>query len=265
MPKCSNSAETPASIAPPTLTVAAAGPQRAAARCSLYRLAAVSLAHPVPETWQALNSGKLQEAIAAAWFSVHGRHWPVAKANHASAEAFEAAYIAVFLHGHGGKPGIPLLAGDHETLLSGQTRPVFMLNIGEFYRHFKLQAAVDDEGRSDEPDHLVTMLEFMAVLTHLESRALSHHRDASGYRRAQRDFLKRYLLPLAEVIARGSGRARASQLDNTILHLIEELPAWLASDATSIEAMEGPYHHTEDQSWAGAPSGERTVDQNLWG
>lgn len=251
--------------APKMPKVAPVGTQRAAARCSLYRLAAVSLAHPVPETWQALNTGKLQEAIAAAWFSVQGRTWPVATASHARADAFEAAYIAVFLHGRSGKPAISLLAGDHEKLLSGQTRPVFMLNISEFYRHFKLQAAVDDEGRFDEPDHLVTMLEFMTVLTHLESRALAQHRDACGLRRAQRDFLKRYLLPFAEAIASIAGRARSNQLDSTLLQLIEELPAWFASDAAGIEAVEGPYHHTEDRSWAGAPSGERTVDQNLWG
>lgn len=244
---------------------APAGSQRAAARCSLYRLAAVSLAHPVPETWEALNTGKLQEAIAAAWFGVQGRPWPVQAVSQDSAAAFEAAYIAVFLHGRGGKPAIPLLAGDYEELLSGQTRPVFMLNIGEFYRHFKLQAAVEDEGRPDEPDHLVTMLEFMAVLTHLESRALEQHRDASGLRRAQRDFLRRYLLPLVNVISAKAGTARRSQLDSTLLQLIEELPAWLAAEATSIEAMEGHYHHTEDHSWAGAPLGERTVDQNLWG
>ena len=245
--------------------VAPAGTQRAAARCSLYRLCAVSLAHPVPETWQSLKEGKLQEAIAAAWFSVQGRAWPVSPVSHGTAEAFEAAYIAVFLHGPGGKPAISLLAGDHEDLLSGQTRPVFMLNISEFYRHFKLQAAVEDEGRSDEPDHLITMLEFMAVLTHLESRALTQHKDASGLRRAQRDFLSRYLIPLVDVVASKAGRARASQLDSTLLQLIEELPAWLAADAASIEAMEGPYHHTEDRSWAGAPMGDRTVDQNLWG
>ena len=106
--------------------------------------------------------------------------------------ALEAGYITAFLHGPKGKPIASLLAGDHEHLLAGHARPVFMLNIAAFYRHFGLAAATEDEGRADEPDHLASLLEFMAVLAHLEARALSGGKDPSPYRRAQRDVLRRH-------------------------------------------------------------------------
>lgn len=242
----------------------AQGSERARAKGSLYRLASVLVAHPLVETWQALNEGRLQLAIAEAWQGVHGRPWPIHTAG-ASSDDFEAEYIRLFLHGNSGKPIIPLLAGDYEALLAGQTRPVFMLNISAFYSHFGLKAAVEDEGRADEPDHLATMFEFMSVLTHLEATGMDKHREVSGYKRAQRDFIRRYLLPLAQCVYTRSSQLKKATLDPTLHELIDRLPHWLESEATTLDAQIGRYRETEDRSWAGAPAGQIAVDQNLWG
>ena len=242
---------------------------RAAAKQSLWRLAAAAFAHPVPELQTALDSGRFHAAFDAAWRAVTGRAWPRASPSPDFA-TLESGYIAAFLHGPKGKPVAPLLAGDHERLLAGHARPVFMLNIAAFYRHFGLTAATRDEGRTDEPDHLASLLEFMAVLTHLEAQALEAGKDPGAYRRAQRDFLRRYLCPLLKAIA-GSLRARpVAGLDATIAQLVEDLPSWAQSQAAELEARVGPYRDPDDaeggtRSLPRQRTAPRTVDQNLWG
>ena len=234
----------------------------------MWRLAAIALGHPTPELQSAIERGSFHDAYDAAWSAVTGRPWPRALASQDFAH-LEAGYITAFLHGPVGKPIASLLAGDHESLLAGQSRPVFMLNISAFYRHFGLQAATGDEGRSDEPDHLASMLEFMAVLTHLESRALAGGQDPSNSRRAQRDFLRRYLSPLLHAVAEGLRERPADRLDHTLTQLIGELPDWANGQIAELEARVGPYR---DADAAGGNPGlgaegrkARVVDQNLWG
>src|SRR5690625_4911291 len=169
--------------------------ERAQANVALYRLAAAALAPPAPELQQAFADGRFQLAFSSAWQAGTGPPLPRSPAR-PDFPSLEAVYIDLFMHGKRGEPHVHLLAGDYDALRSGTTRPVFMLNIQAFYQHFDLQAATDDEGRNEEPDHVATMLEFLAVLHHLESQALDNGKDATPYQRAQRDFLQRYLLPL---------------------------------------------------------------------
>ncbi len=243
---------------------------RAEAKETIWRLAAAALGHPAPELQRAFESGTFHAALNDAWFSVTGRTWPKSGPS-ADFAALESGYIAAFLHGPKGKPVASLLAGDHERLLAGQARPVFMLNISAFYRHFGLQAAAADEGRSDEPDHLASMLEFMAVLVHLEVQALRRDRDPAAYRRAQRDFLRRYLGPLLNVVAGCLRGCPDEALDATIRQLVGELPDWADHQAAELEARVGRYRDPDAASAARAEVAEghaaatRVVDQNLWG
>ena len=242
-------------------------PERATARETTWRLAAAAFGHPTAETQDALASGRFHQALNTAFMAVTGRPWPMSEPSEDLAE-LEAGYIAVFLHGAAGKPIAPLLAGDYEHLLAGHSRPVFMLNIAAFYRHFGLRAATGDEGRADEPDHLVTMLELMAVLSHLEARALGQGRDASSVCRAQRDFLSRYLAPLLEAIRERVRSVSEHRLDPTLRQLCDGLPHLARMQLAELEARVGVYRDRDAASPTLATQsgqGARVVDQNLWG
>lgn len=233
--------------------------ERAQANVALYRLAAAALAHPVPELHQAFADGRFQQAFSSAWQAITGRPWPKSPAS-ADFIMLEAGYIDLFMHGQHGEPRVHLLAGDYDDLRNGVTRPVFMLNIQAFYQYFDLQAATDDEGRHEEPDHVATMLEFMAVLHHLEAQALDRGADPAAYRRAQRDFLQRYLAPLMDTICQEVAAQRNTYLDANLLRLIEDLPIRLRQQLAELEVRIGP---SADVS---AHEGERprTLAQNLW-
>ena len=116
------------------------------------------------------------------------------------------------------------------------------------------------------------MLEFMAVLVHLEVGSLRRDRDPAAYRRAQRDFLRRYLGPLLQAVAEGLRGWPAEALDATVRQLIAELPDWADHQAAELEARVGRYHDPDAGNAARAEAAEgrttaatRVVDQNLWG
>lgn len=234
-------------------------PERANATGAIYQLAAAAFGHPLPELQQALSDGSFHTAFNKAWHQITGREWPHCQAS-ADFAALESGYIDTFVHGQRGKPRVPLLAGEYEHLLGGQNRPVFMLNVQAFYRHFGLHAATGDEGRTEEPDHLVDMLEFMAVLSHLEARALAARTDPSAYRRAQRDFLHRYLVPLLDAMRRGVAAEKNLSLDATLVRMVEDLPEWARQQLAELEARVGPCADPAER----ATSQPRAVAQNLW-
>ncbi|MEQ8654453.1 MAG: molecular chaperone TorD family protein [Kiloniellales bacterium] len=250
-------------------------PERAAAKETLWRLSAAAFSHPNPELQEAFASGRFHQAFQEAWWALTRQAWPESPASPDFA-TLEAGYIIAFLHGRKGKPLASLLAGEYEALLAGHTRPVFMLNVTAFYRHFGLQAATQDEGHHDEPDHLASMLEFLAVLSHLEARALARDQDASPYRRAQRDFLRRHLLGLLQAIReRLREQDGLADLDPTLRQLVLDLPDFAERLATELEARVGRYRDPDAEAGSGRLAGQarpdartdtgRVVDQDLWG
>jgi len=114
-----------------------------------------------------------------------------------------------------------------------------MLNVQAFYTHFGLTAAVEDEGHKDQPDHLLSMLEFCALLCHFEAQAVEHSRDAAPYRRAQRDFLVRYLRPLLQAIRAGYAQENQYGLDANLAHLVRALPDWAHAQQLVLESQVG--------------------------
>ena len=237
--------------------------ERAAAKETIWRLGALAFGHPTAELHAAFASGDFHQAFDQSWSAVTGRRWPEAMSSPDLA-ALEAGYITAFLHGPKGKPIASLLAGDHENLLAGQARPVFMLNISAFYRHFGLKAAAADEGRTDEPDHLASMLEFMAVLCHLEAKALGEGRDPSPFRRAERDFIRRYIGPMLQTVAGRLRSGLATSLDPVIAQLIDELPNWAESQAAELEARVGPYRDPDRPGFAETKT-KQVAAGDLWG
>lgn len=121
--------------------------------------------------------------VAAFWDA------PAASANPLAAlsqEEREAAYLAAFELG-GDSPPVPLYEG-HCRLRDG--REGILKDVLRFYEYFDVRLREDNR---DYPDHLVTELEFLAVLAAREARAVAEGRDAGPYRRAARDFLSRHL------------------------------------------------------------------------
>lgn len=228
------------------------------ARGTVFRLAAAMLDYPLAETQQAIEQGRLAQALNAAMQTLGQPPWPVLPASHDLA-ALEVGYMATFAHGRRGKPRVPLVASGYDTLLAGDTPGNFMLNVQAFYTHFGLKAATDDEGHIDEPDHLVTMLEFCALLCHLEEQASLNRRDASSYQRALRDFMARYLLPLLNTLRARLAGEGGQDLDASLAYLIQRLPDWAAGQQHRLENQVGP---------CPAPGAGRNTasaePQNLW-
>lgn len=211
---------------------------RLAAQESIYRVAAMLFGYPLAETQQALEEGRVHDVLAAAWQAVTSAPWPKLPAS-ADLEAFQVGYTGTFLQGRR-KWRVPLVASDHEELLQGETPGNYLLNILAFYRHFGLQTAQGDEGLTEEPDHLVAMLEFCSLLCYLERRALIHEQDTSPYQRARRDFVARYLAPLLVAIKERFAGLRDKNLDTTLAHLIEVLPDWTLDQQAELSSRVGP-------------------------
>ena len=213
--------------------------ERLAARETVYRLAAALFGYPLAETQQALEDGRLREALSPAWQKLTGEPWPVLPTS-PDLDALQVGYTNTFLNGRRGKPRVPLTANAHEELLGGLTPGNYLLNVLAFYRHFGLQTAQGDEGHAEEPDHLVAMLEFCSLLCHLERQAWANQRDPSPYQRAQRDFIARYLEPLLMAIKGRYAKAREHGLDPTLAHMIEVLPHWVSEQQAALSTLVGP-------------------------
>ncbi len=212
---------------------------RLAARETIFRLAAALFGYPLAETQQALEEGRLYATLAPAWQLMTGQPWPMLPPS-ANLTALQVGYTDTFLQGRRGKPRVPLVASAYEELIGAETPGNFLLNVQAFYRHFGLQAAQGDEGHTEEPDHLVAMLEFCTLLCHLEQRALTYASDPGPYRRAQRDFISRYLEPLLTAIRTRFAEARDHGLDPTLAALIEVLPDWAADQLEALSSQVGP-------------------------
>jgi len=173
--------------------------ETASARSQLFQLIALGFTHPVAAFHRVLaDASYVQALVNAAVTAQCGGHfeWEQVAGNFSE---FEADYIHLFQMGRGGKPQVPLNAGDHEDMAQGQGRPEFLLEYSGWYQHFGLKINAQDDA-NELPDHLACQLEFMAWLAHLEARASDESELQQGYQRAQRDFLRRHLQPFLETL-----------------------------------------------------------------
>ena len=207
---------------------------------TIYRVAAGVLGYPLEETLAALQEGRIQAVLSGAWQTLGGESWPELEVS-TNLQDLEVGYMSTFIHGKRGKPRVPLVASAYAELIGGQTPGAFLLNVQAFYSHFGLKAAVEDEGLQDEPDHLVAMLEFCALLCYMERQALEQDKDAAPYRRAQRDFLMRYLIPLLQTMRSAYAKENQLGLDPNLEHLLSVLPDWISSQQRALEKIVGAY------------------------
>lgn len=234
--------------------------QRAEARSRVFQLLGMAFGHPLAELHTQMADGRFQQALESAQECAYGTAagLPLAAAD---AAVFEAQYIELFAVGHKGRPAVPLCAGEYIDLLDGQPRPVFMQRYARFYRHFGVRIREAGEG-NELPDHLTCQLEFMAWLVHLEAQALAEGADASGYQRAQRDFLVRLMAPFCRSTAE---RLRAESRKRGCDPLYSALGAFLndfvGRNRVELESVHGISGEAlapeEPQAVSGA--------QNLWG
>ncbi len=150
------------------------------------------------------------------------------------------------------RPIVSLNSADYDELLSGNDRPTFLLRYSQWYRHFGLRIAEDDNLL---PDHLVCQLEFLAWLAQLEYRTEAGPELQRGYRKAQQDFIERELLPLLPLLQRALGHeAQASETANYFLWLsgVVEL---MAVETLALLCEQAPP----------APHAETIEAVNLWG
>ena len=173
--------------------------ETASARSQLFQLIALGFTDPVAAFHRVLADASYSQALVNAAGAAHcGGHfgWEQETGDFCD---FEAAYIYLFQMGKGGKPLVPLNAGDHEDMAQGQGRPEFLLEYSGWYQHFGLKTNQQDDA-NELPDHLACQLEFMAWLAHLEAGADDAPELQQGYQRAQRDFLRRHLQPFLETL-----------------------------------------------------------------
>jgi DMSO reductase family type II enzyme chaperone len=228
-------------------------------RSRLFQLTALGFTHPVPAFHSVLTDGSYTRSLAAEAAGAHSAGHFTYREEREFAD-FEADYIHLFQMGRGGKPMVPLTAGDHEDISQGQGRPEFMLKYSAWYRHFGLKINTDDDA-NELPDHLACQLEFMAWLAHLEETNLDEPQLQQGYQRAQRDFLVQHLQPFLELLTSElqarSGKPRVNPFYlSLVAHTLEvndsvlaQLEALLA-DSDRIDASDNP---------------EQIAAVNLWG
>lgn len=215
----------------------------APARSQFFQLLALGFAHPIAELHELLCSGSYQRTLAQAAHDGFGIEVQLTAQNHDFVD-FEASYIDLFQVGQRGKPQVSLNAGDHDQLSRDHSRPEFLLLYTGWYKHFGLQIN-GEEGANELPDHLVCQLEFLAWLTHLETRASNDTDLLRGYMQAQKDFCERQLQPFLELLVNSLQQHKSSRLYLELAALtlesanmlLAELPAHIDDGTTRDEAI----------------------------
>ena len=238
--------------------------ERARARSTLYRLFAIGFGHPAPDLHGRLADGTFGQALASAVQSVSGRSLSLPPPG-GNAQTFEADFIGLFAAGVKGKPTCPMCMGDYDHLLEGRTRPSFMMEFLQVYRWFGVKPKTEGEDQ-ELPDHLTCQLEFMAYLNHLEAEAYEKGRDATGYRRAQRDFLGRFLARFAPVfVSRLEVAADNADADPYFVALAAELTDFVTGHSHELASEIGAFVAPDEPAPADGTAAGVSEEMNLWG
>ncbi len=229
-------------------------PDTASARSRLLQLLALAFCHPSEEFHRLLQDGSYAQALAGSVDDAQGNDLPLF-AHPDRFEDFESGYIELFQMGRRGKPLVSLNAGDHDALNTETSRPEFLLRYSDWYRHFGLKTD-EREDANQLPDHLVCQLEFLSWLAHLEDVASSDADLQVGYRRAQRDFIQRHLLPFLDILVKQLQR-HSNVVGSDFFHTCAAL--CLHSAGTALAELEAVPESP------GQSAGDTINAVNLWG
>jgi DMSO reductase family type II enzyme chaperone len=222
------------------------------------QLMALAFCHPTEEFHRLLQDGSYARALTTSVDAAVGARNTM-PAQPQRFEDFESGYIELFQMGRRGKPLVSLNAGDHDTLNTEASRPEFLLQYADWYRHFGLKTD-EQEDANQLPDHLVCQLEFLSWLAHLEDTASEDAGLRLGYRMAQRDFIQRHLLPFLDILVKQL-QHNSDVAGADFFHACAEL--CLRSAGTALAQLEtGPDGLNE----AATQSDSNTINSvNLWG
>lgn len=187
---------------------------RAAARMRAFCLIAESFTHPKAGSSVYADFDSFSRQLTDATEILFGVAAPISHRLE-DFETLEADYIDLFLVGAKGRPVIFMHAGEYPELLDGQPRSEFMHRFACWYKFFGVRTRRDDHA-NELPDHIVCQFEFLALLASLQYESIGDSTLATGYARAQRDFIERETLPFLELftprLARQSERRGSSTM-----------------------------------------------------
>lgn len=165
---------------------ASSGPD--ATRSLTYAAFATAFSYPDQEGLDTIRSGTLADALRQLLGSLdpglaQDTDWAALRDAGPDDDALQVDFTRLFDVGENG-PDCPL-NGSHY----GGGEMEVKEELVRFYNHFGLSLA---EGQQEEPDHLVTELEFLHYLTYQEAQLTAEGESTEGLLRAQRDFIARH-------------------------------------------------------------------------
>lgn len=168
-------------------------PAADASRSLVYAAFAAAFAYPDREGMEAIRSGALAGALRQLLGAVDpelpkGVDWAALQDCGADDEFLPVEFTRLFAAGENG-PCCPL-----EGRCYGSAGMEATEDLVRFYDFFGLSLS---EGQREEPDHLLTELEFLHYLAYQEATLAAADESTEGLMRAQRDFITRH--PLAWV------------------------------------------------------------------
>jgi DMSO reductase family type II enzyme chaperone len=168
-------------------------PAADASRSLVYAAFAAAFAYPDREGMEAIRSGTLAGALRQLLGAVdpelpEGVDWAALQDCGADDEFLPVEFTRLFAAGENG-PCCPL-----EGRCYGSAGMEATEDLVRFYDFFGLSLS---EGQREEPDHLLTELEFLHYLAYQEATLAAAGEGTEGLLRAQRDFITRH--PLAWV------------------------------------------------------------------
>lgn len=159
-----------------------------ASRSLSYITFATAFSYPDREGLEAIRAGELAGALRHLLGSIdpallEDTDWTALGDAGADDEALLAEFTRLFEAGVDG-PECPL----NGTRYRGGT----MESLEELVRFYDFFGLSLDQSTQVEPDHLVTELEFLHFLAFQDAQLAAAGEDATGLRRAQRDFIERH-------------------------------------------------------------------------
>jgi len=196
-------------------------PAAVASRSLVYAAFAAAFAYPDREGMEAIRSGVLAGALRQLLGAVdpelpEGVDWAALQDCGADDEFLPVEFTRLFAAGENG-PCCPL-----EGRCYGSAGMEATEDLVRFYDFFGLSLS---EGQREEPDHLLTELEFLHYLAYQEAALATAGESTEGLIRAQRDFITRHPGKWVPLLCSRLSLAQPprffSELANLVLRLLQ--------------------------------------------